>query len=324
MAERTARQRVPALSVVIPALNEQDAIGSTLAELRSAVGAKRGSKDLEVVVVSDGSTDGTFGSAVAALSSLGIRGRVVELAGNVGSHAAIRIGLAEATGVHVAVMAADGQDPPSAIPRMLDAAVSGGCDVVWARRTSRGSQGAALSVASRIFIVLFALLTRLRLPPAGLDFVLLSRRAVDHVGRHRERHLPVHLLLFNLPLPRAYVDYERRPRTAGSSRWTIGRRIGLAVDMLASTSMALMRLISVAGVVVGFLGLAYGALTVVRAVLGEGPDTGTGWASLMVVVSVIGGLALLGIGLIGEYLWRVLEEVRERPVHLERARWESA
>jgi dolichol-phosphate mannosyltransferase len=207
---------------------------------------------------------------------------------------------------------------------MLDAARSGGSDVVWARRTSRGSQGAALSLASRFFIVLFALLTRLRLPPSGLDFVMLSRRAVDHVGRHRERHLPVHLLLFNLPLPRAYVDYERRPRVAGSSRWTIGRRIGLAVDMLASTSMALMRLISVTGVVVGALGLTYGAVTVVRALLGQGPDTGTGWASLMVVVSVIGGLALLGIGLIGEYLWRVLEEVRGRPVHLERARWESA
>lgn len=320
MAERTARRRVPVLSVVMPALNEQDAIGATLAELRDAVG---GSRDLEVIVVSDGSTDGTYAGAVGAMSALGIRGRVIELAGNVGSHAAIRIGLAEATGSHVAVMAADGQDPPSAIPRMLDAARSGGSDVVWARRTSRGSQGAALSVASRFFIVLFALLTRLRLPPSGLDFVLLSRRAVDHVGRHRERHLPVHLLLFNLPLPSAYVDYERRPRTAGSSRWTIGRRIGLAVDMLASTSMALMRLISVAGVVVGALGLTYGAVTVVRALLGQGPDTGTGWASLMVVVSVIGGLALLGIGLIGEYLWRVLEEVRERPVHLERARWES-
>jgi dolichol-phosphate mannosyltransferase len=321
MAERTARRRVPALSVVMPALNEQDAIGSTLAELRDAVG---GSRNLEVIVVSDGSTDGTFAGAVGAMSALGIRGRVIELAGNVGSHAAIRIGLAESSGAFVAVMAADGQDPPSTIPRMLDAARSGGSDVVWARRTSRGSQGAALSLASRFFIVLFALLTRLRLPPSGLDFVMLSRRAVDHVGRHRERHLPVHLLLFNLPLPRAYVDYERRPRIAGSSRWTIGRRIGLAVDMLASTSMALMRLISVTGVVVGALGLTYGAVTVVRALLGQGPDTGTGWASLMVVVSVIGGLALLGIGLIGEYLWRVLEEVRGRPVHLERARWESA
>jgi dolichol-phosphate mannosyltransferase len=312
---------VPALSVVMPALNEQDAIGSTLAELRDAVG---GSRNLEVIVVSDGSTDGTFAGAVGAMSALGIRGRVIELAGNVGSHAAIRIGLTESSGAFVAVMAADGQDPPSTIPRMLDAARSGGSDVVWARRTSRGSQGAALSLASRFFIVLFALLTRLRLPPSGLDFVMLSRRAVDHVGRHRERHLPVHLLLFNLPLPRAYVDYERRPRVAGSSRWTIGRRIGLAVDMLASTSMALMRLISVTGVVVGALGLTYGAVTVVRALLGQGPDTGTGWASLMVVVSVIGGLALLGIGLIGEYLWRVLEEVRGRPVHLERARWESA
>ena len=321
MAERTARRRVPALSVVMPALNEQDAIGSTLAELRDAVG---GSRNLEVIVVSDGSTDGTFAGAVGAMSALGIRGRVIELAGNVGSHAAIRIGLAESSGAFVAVMAADGQDPPSTIPRMLDAARSGGSDVVWARRTSRGSQGAALSLASRFFIVLFALLTRLRLPPSGLDFVMLSRRAVDHVGRHRERHLPVHLLLFNLPLPRAYVDYERRPRVAGSSRWTIGRRIGLAVDMLASTSMALMRLISVTGVVVGALGLTYGAVTVVRALLGQGPDTGTGWASRMVVVSVIGGLALLGIGLIGEYLWRVLEEVRGRPVHLERARWESA
>ena len=321
MAKNPARRGAPALSVVMPALNEQDAIGSTLAELRDAVG---GSRNLEVIVVSDGSTDGTFAGAVGAMSALGIRGRVIELAGNVGSHAAIRIGLAESSGAFVAVMAADGQDPPSTIPRMLDAARSGGSDVVWARRTSRGSQGAALSLASRFFIVLFALLTRLRLPPSGLDFVMLSRRAVDHVGRHRERHLPVHLLLFNLPLPRAYVDYERRPRVAGSSRWTIGRRIGLAVDMLASTSMALMRLISVTGVVVGALGLTFGAVTVVRALLGQGPDTGTGWASLMVVVSVIGGLALLGIGLIGEYLWRVLEEVRGRPVHLERARWESA
>jgi dolichol-phosphate mannosyltransferase len=122
------------------------------------------------------------------------------------------------------------------------------------------------------------------------------------------------------------IDAVRRPGPGKTFQIDdeIRRGGSLAIDMLASTSMALMRLISVAGVVVGALGLIYGAVTVVRALLGQGPDTGTGWASLMVVVSVIGGLALLGIGLIGEYLWRVLEEVRGRPVHLERARGESA
>jgi len=302
------------LSIVVPAFNEAEALPQTLARIADAVAPDPDlANATEVIVVSDGSTDGTYEAAQEAMG--GLQGMVVELAANVGSHLALRCGLQHAGGRWVALVSADGQDPPELLPEMVRACV-GGVDVVWGRRIDRHHDRPLTRTAAALYYRLFRRLTGLDFPPSGLDFAVLRRRMVTALLAHRERNASLFLLLFNLAGEQGYVEYERGERVAGTTRWTRGKRIKLAIDMLAGSSTAPIRAASLAGLAVGALGLLFGGVTIVRALLGQVPVSG--WASLMVVTSLMTGSLLVVTGLLGEYLWRVLDEVRQRPLYLVR------
>jgi dolichol-phosphate mannosyltransferase len=306
----------PLLSIVIPAHNEGGVIDHTLARI-AALDAELADR-IEVIVVSDGSTDATFEDACDGLRSL--EGSVVELATNVGSHAAIRCGLRYAGGDLVAVMAADGQDPPDALPAMLER-FSPELDVVWGRRRERQSDSRSTRLAAAAFYRLFRLLTGLDYPPSGLDFFVARRRAIETVLQHSGRNTSLFLLLYNLGFAQAFVEYDRGQRVAGHSSWTLRKRLKLALDMLTGCSAAPIRIVSLAGVLVGVVGIAIGGVTLGHAAFGGGPASG--WASVLVVTSLMGGLMLVAIALLGEYVWRILDEVRGSPPFIE-ARCERA
>ncbi len=296
------------LSVVIPAWNEAGVIGSVLDRL-SAVAAStpKLAGRVEVIVVSDGSADGTFDEAVA---HLGDHGRVLQLVKNAGSHVAIRCGLEYASGEYVAILSADGQDPPELLPDMIEAFGSD-VSVVWGRRIARAHDSRISRFAAGIYYRLFRRLTGLNIPPSGIDFAVMRRTVVDAVLQHRERNTSLFLLIFNLGFPEAYVDYERGERAGGESRWTFRARAKLATDMLTTFSAAPIRLLSLAGTLIGLFGLLVGGVALVRGLLGQVPVSG--WSSLMVVTSVMSGLMLIALGFLGEYVWRTLDEVRARP-----------
>jgi dolichol-phosphate mannosyltransferase len=298
------------VSVVIPAYNESEVIGTTIARVENSLGSYV--HKLQIVVVSDGSRDRTFESAVESLTKGG--GVVIDLVSNVGSHSAIRCGLRHATGDTVIVMAADGQDPPEVLPEMLDR-FTPQVDIVWARREARIHDPFPRRVLSKLYYWLFRRLTGLDYPPGGFDFVAFRRRVATTLMDYRERNTSLFLLLFNLGYEQASIDYQRASRVAGQSSWTIRKRTKLAIDMITAFSAAPIRLISALGVVVGFGGLVYGAITIVRALIGNVPIEG--WASLMVVASLMGGLTLVALGFLGEYVWRTLEEARQRPLYIE-------
>jgi polyisoprenyl-phosphate glycosyltransferase len=304
----------PLLSVILPAFNEEGVIVATLQRLRAAVLADddlRGST--EVIVVSDGSTDATFEEARSELDE-DLPGEVVQLVTNVGSHAAIRSGLRRARGKHIAVLAADGQDPPEALSSML-AAFRPGIDVVWGEREDRRHDPAVSRFLSRTYYGFFRRMTGMNYPPQGYDFVTFTDRVLDALLRYQERNASIFLLIFNLGFGQTTVRYNRGARIGGTSGWTLRKRIKLAVDMLTAFTAAPIRVVSAAGVVIGAVGLIYGGVTVVRGLLGHIPNEG--WASLMVVTSLMGGMILVALGFIGEYLWRTLDEVRSRPLYLE-------
>lgn len=304
----------PLLSVILPAFNEEGVIAGTLQCLRAVVLASddlRGST--EVIVVSDGSTDATFEEARSELDE-DLPGEVVQLVTNVGSHAAIRSGLRRARGKHIAVLAADGQDPPEALSSML-AAFRPGIDVVWGEREDRRHDPAVSRFLSRTYYGFFRRMTGMNFPPQGYDFVMFTDRVLDALLRYRERNASIFLLIFNLGFGQTTVRYNRGARTGGTSGWTLRKRIKLAVDMLTAFTAAPIRVVSAAGVVIGAVGLLFGGVTVVRGLLGHIPNEG--WASLMVVTSLMGGMILVALGFIGEYLWRTLDEVRSRPLYLE-------
>ena len=303
----------PVLSIIMPAHDEGGVIGATMARVA------RMSRDagligqVEVIAVSDGSTDGTFEEARAALGP-DLPGTVVELVANAGSHAAIRCGLGYARGDHVAIMAADGQDPPETLPAMLRA-MRPSVHVVWGRRSDRTNDGAAARRLAGAYYRIFRVLTGLDYPPSGLDFLLARRQVVDEVLRRSARNTSLFLLIYNLGFPQAFVDYERGARAGGSSSWTLRKRIKLAIDMLTGFSAAPIRIASLMGIVAGVVGMALGSVTLIRAALGDVPVSG--WASLMVVSSFTSGLILVAIGFLGEYTWRILDEVRGAPPFIE-------
>jgi dolichol-phosphate mannosyltransferase len=158
-------------------------------------------------------------------------------------------------------------------------------------------------------------------PPSGLDFLVARRRVIDTVLQHSARNTSLFLLIYNLGFAQAFVEYDRGPRIGGRSSWTPRKRFKLAVDMLAGCSAAPIRIASLIGVLAGLVGIALGGVTLVRAALGAVPASG--WASLMVVSSFMGGLILVAVGFLGEYVWRILDEVRQAPPYIE-ARHEQA
>lgn len=304
----------PILTVIMPAFNEEGVIATTLKRLREAVLADdqlRGR--VEVVVISDGSGDNTYEEARAALDA-DLPGQVVQLVTNVGSHAAVRSGLKWARGQHVAILASDGQDPPELLAEML-AAMQPGVDIVWGERAARGDDATRVRLLSRVYYWLFRKLTGMDYPPKGYDFVMITRRVLDAMLSYRERNASIFLLIFNLGFGQTSIRYDRGPRAGGESRWTFRRRLKLGIDMITAFTAAPIRLVSVIGLVFGFLGVVFGGFTVVRALLSDAPPDG--WASLMVMTSLMGGTILIALALIGEYLWRTLDEVRARPMYLE-------
>ena len=310
----------PLLSIVLPAHDEAGVIGGTLS--RIAALASPGSElagRIEVIAVSDGSTDGTYEEALRGLGSE-LRGTVVELVSNAGSHAAIRCGLRYATGDFIAIMAADGQDPPEELPAMLSA-LRAPVDVVWGRRRHRANDRAGARRAATAYYRIFRLLTGLDYPPSGLDFLVARRRVIEAVLGRSARNASLFLLIYNLGFAQTFVDYERGTRAGGRSSWTVRKRVKLAVDMLTAFSAAPIRIASLAGIVAGLVGIVLGSVTLVRAALWDIPVSG--WASLMVVSSLTSGLMLVAIAFLGEYAWRILDEVRGAPPFIE-ARHEHA
>ena len=303
----------PQLSIVIPAFNEEEALPHAIDRIRTVVAEQMSiGAGVEIIVVSDGSTDDTFSVAVEALGE-DLPGRIIEFVGNAGSHAAIRCGLGQTRGDAVAVISADGQDSPEALPEML-AGLGNGVDVVWGRRARRDADSRLTRMLASAYYQLFRLLTGLRYPESGLDFVVMTRATVDAIGQYRERNLPLFLSIFNLGFGQAYVDYERRARTAGTSGWTIGKKFRVAADMLIAVSAAPLRLLSLIGAIVGIGGVIFGLVTIVRAILGRVADPG--WSSLMTAISIMGGLILVGLSILGEYVWRALDESRQRPLYI--------
>jgi dolichol-phosphate mannosyltransferase len=300
------------LSIVVPAYNEAEALPDVIERIRKVIAT---SPDLdgrtEVIIVSDGSDDATFEVASESLGG-DLPGEVIEFVGNAGSHAAIRCGLERTSGDAVAIISADGQDPPEALPEMVSR-LGSGIEVVWGKRTSRKGDPWLTRTLASLYYRLFRLLTGLHYPESGLDFVVIGRPVVDAVSSFRERNLPLFPMIYNLGYGQTTVPYERGERTAGQTGWSMRKKLKFAVDMLTAFSAAPLRLLSLIGATVGLLGLVFGFITAIRAIFGQVPISG--WASMMVAVTVMGGLILVAFSVLGEYVWRTLDESRARPLY---------
>lgn len=300
--------REPLMSVVVPAFNEADNLQDLWSRL-SAVFDEIG--PAELILVDDGSSDGTW-AEVSRLAATDVRVRGLRLSRNFGHQAALSAGMAHARGQTVCFMDADLQDPPEVLPLLLER-WRAGHEVVFAIRRSR-QEGLAKRTAYRWFYRVYRRLAEIDVPLDSGDFALLDRRAVDHLLALPEHNRFLRGLRTWVGYRQVGVEYDRGARHAGRSKYDLRRLVRLAFDGLVSFSAAPLRLASLLGVLVALAGGIYIAIAVVYRVFAGGVPEG--WTSIVAVVLTVGGMQLIVVGVLGEYVARIYDETKARPNYL--------
>ncbi len=299
---------MPELTIVVPAYNESRNLPLLYDRIRKALEAE--AITWELIVVDDHSGDDTF-AVVQRMAAGDPRVRAIRLARNHGSHLAIACGLGAAQGACAVVLAADLQDPPEMIPQLLRP-WRDGAQVVWAVRAGREGESRQTLLFARLFYFLMRHFVGIRaMPPTGADFFLLDRRVLDAVNLCEEKNVSLIALITWMGFRQQSVPYVKQARAHGRSGWSLAKKLKLVVDSVTSFSFLPIRLMSAVGFLVALAGLAYAVGVTIYALRGGPPVQG--WASLMVVVLVLGGLQMMMLGVLGEYLWRNLDESRRRP-----------
>jgi polyisoprenyl-phosphate glycosyltransferase len=306
----------PLLSVVTPAYNEADNLPLLYKRLSAAL--KSVNVDWEWIVVDDHSSDETF-TSIGDIARRDSRVRAIRFARNLGAHTAITCGLDHARGDCVVVMAADLQDPPETLPALLAEWYSG-AQVVWAARGRREGEKASTIGLARLYYFLIRRAVGIReIPGTGTDFFLIDRGVVDALGQFKEGNIDIVLLITWMGFRQTIITYDKQSRVYGRSGWSLKKKLKLAVDSVASFTYLPIRIMSYLGFLVAFAGFLYAGLVVANALSGDPVE---GWSSLMIVVLVVGGIQMLMMGVLGEYLWRALDESRRRPRYLIEAKTE--
>jgi dolichol-phosphate mannosyltransferase len=223
---------------------------------------------------------------------------------------AILAGLAIARGDCAVFLAADLQDPPELILQMLDL-WRGGHHIVWAVREERRGVSRIDVLLSNAFYRLLNLLGEVNLPPRGSDFALLDRKAIDALLQSAGSDPSIGGEIARLGFSAAQISYTKEGRAAGGSKWTFKRKLKAFADAFVSFSYAPLRAMSYLGILCSLVGFAYAVLVIVMRLMTRTPVQG--WSSLIVVVLVLGGIQMMMLGILGEYLWRTLEAARHRP-----------
>ncbi|QJX47548.1 glycosyltransferase family 2 protein [Hymenobacter taeanensis] len=303
---------MPKLSVIIPCYYNEANIPTLEAELVADKSLLPQEVNVEYIFVDDGSGDGTVATLHALRRRYPRQVSVVELAGNVGAYNAVVAGIEYATGDCLAVLAADLQDPPALLADMYGYWKKG-IRLVIGSRQDRPETGLPRVLATTFHWLMRRFALR-NVPAGGFDFVLFDRQIATEVLRMRERNSNIFYLMLWLGYPYVNLPYVRRPRQLGQSRWTLAKRVKLFIDSFVSFSFLPIRLISVAGLLLGTLALLYGTYIIALRLLGS--QEPAGWSSLMVVVLFVSAFQMLALGVIGEYVWRGLDAARNRPLYV--------
>lgn len=294
------------LSVVIPAYNEAENIVATINEVRTCIGSCSSVKTCEIIVVDDCSSDKTFDLA----SQAGARG--LRLSRRSGSHVALRAGFSQSSGDIVLCLSADGQDDPSTINEMIEQWKAGN-HVVWALRRKR-EEPLSYKLMTMAFYGILKLMTDRSLRQINLsdaDFFLMDKKVIAALNQCPERNTSLFGLLTWVGFRQTGVQYNRRPRVAGTSKFNFRTRMRLALDWIVAFSGLPLRLISLLGFAVAGIGFLYALVIILNAYTGTPPP---GWSETVILILVLGGFQMMISGIIGEYLWRTLDETRRRPL----------
>jgi polyisoprenyl-phosphate glycosyltransferase len=298
------------ISVVAPVFHNAESLPLLIKSLTKVAG-KLNSDEFEYIFVDDGSQDNSF-QVLKNLAATDVGIKVVKLSRNFGSNAAILAGLTHATGDSIVTLAADLQDPPDIIPALV-AAWKEGFPIVLAARRQRDDP-----FVSRIFSTLFNRLFRRfifpEFPANGFDFMLIDRKVKDILVNLKEKNSYIFGQVMWVGFDRQVIYYDRAKRHHGQSRWTFAKKIKYMIDAFAAFSYLPLRITSSLGFILSTLGFLYSVLIIALRLFQN--IQVIGWASLTVVVLITSGVQLIMVGILGEYLWRTLDEARHRPAYI--------
>jgi polyisoprenyl-phosphate glycosyltransferase len=296
------------LSVVIPAYNEGQNIQRIVGELLLQISGISDISQSEIIICDDHSTDDTF-QVIKQLKTPNLK--CVRLSRRSGSHVAIRAGLSVARGDAVLCLSADGQDDPAALPEMIQK-IKAGKQIVWGVRSSRNEPFLKKQFARLFYKLLSLFFTKENnIDLANADFYLLDRKVVDALNSCPERNTSLFGLIAWIGFKQDEVEYQRQERAIGKSKWNFKSKMRLVFDWIIAFSGLPLKLISVLGIIIAFIGFLYALAIIYLSLSG---NTTPGWAETVILVLLLGGIQMIMIGVIGEYLWRTLDESRKRPV----------
>ncbi len=305
----------PVLSIVVPLYNEAGNVAPLLERIGATVERLHDDFAFEIVLVNDGSTDGTL---AAIRSEMQRRPHIVlvNLSRNFGHQLAATAGIEIARGDAIVLMDGDLQDPPE----LVDAFVRKwreGYDVVYAVRRTRPGESRFKVFTARAFYRIIKRLTKVAIPLDTGDFRLMSRRVVEALRRSPERHRFLRGMVSWVGFNQIAIEYDRDVRHAGTSKYPLPTMIRFAIDGITSFSDIPLRFASYLGFTVSAVAFLYALLIIAFKIFSLKPPAYTpGWASTIVAVLFLGGVQLMSLGILGEYLGRVYDEVKGRPLYL--------
>jgi polyisoprenyl-phosphate glycosyltransferase len=306
------------VSIVVPAYNEADVIPEF--NRRLSLVRQKLLIPSEVIFVNDGSNDRTLGllhSFKAADPTIGI----VDLSRNFGKEIALTAGIDHASGDAVIVIDADLQDPPELIPEFIARWREVDAEVVYGQRASRIGESSLKKSTSYVFYRIINALGGRFMPVDTGDFRILSRSAVEALGKIRERHRFMKGLFAWIGFRQIPFVYERDPRFAGTTKWNYWKLWNFSIEGITSFSIIPLKVASYIGLVTAIIAIAYGFYIITRTILFGNPVAG--YPSLLVMILFLGGLQLIFLGVMGEYIGRMFNEVKQRPLYLVR-QWDPS
>lgn len=300
-------------SIVIPVYYNEGSLTPLMESLKTVVFDGNPQYRGEVIFVDDGSGDGSLAELREIQRRFPSIVTIIKLTRNFGQNSASLAGYEHSRGRCVISMSADGQDPTEIINEMLKACFEENYDIVIGARAGR-DESFYRKLTSRIYFYLLRKLTFKNMPDGGFDFWLMSRRAVDAFIRNLDAHASGHGHVLWMGFKTKVLSYRRRAREVGVSRWTLGKKFTAFLDGIMAYSFAPIRVMSLAGCTLSLLGFVYAGLILIGRLLFGNPIRG--WAPIMILILLIGGFQMIMLGVIGEYLWRTLAQVRRRDKYL--------
>lgn len=304
-----AAHDVPSISCVVPCRNEASNLDALLTRLMAVL--SECTQHWEVIIVDDGSTDATLTTLMPWTASPGVR--VVQLSRNFGKEAALTAGLRAACGDLIVMMDADLQHEPELLPDML-AKWREGADMVYAIRAHRNDEGTLKRMGARLFYAMLNATDRIEVPADAGDFRLMTRHVVDTLLALPERNRFMKGLYAWVGFKTAALPYTPAPRGSGHSQFSLWRLVRLSLDGLTAFTTWPLRAVSLTGFILAGLAFLYGGyLTVAYLAFGHSVS---GWTTIVVSLMLFAGIQMVSLGVVGEYVGRIFEEVKGRPLYV--------